>query len=145
MSLSYGLSQRNLRGVSIDLKLTNLDLSGNTTEFKTLPMRPRSHRYILIYKFAMESVKICRFKTFWVGIFARATLLLFRCFNVHVKICVLLSYCARKWRRLCTSFKSCSTDLCHALSMVARQICTTLVDPSGLKAFVACRAPCCAR
>ena len=38
-----------------------------------------------------------------------------------------------------TSFKSCSTDLCHALSMVARRICTTLVDPSGLKELVACR------
>ena len=28
------LSQRNLRGISIDLRLNNLDLSGNTTEFK---------------------------------------------------------------------------------------------------------------
>ena len=46
----------NLRGVSIDLKLNNLDLSGNTTEFKTLPTHPR-------------------FKTFLVGIFARGTLL----------------------------------------------------------------------
>ena len=43
------------------------------------------------------------------------------------------------WRRLCTSFKSCSTDLCHALSLVARRICTTFVDPSGLESFVACR------
>ena len=32
----------------------------------------------------MESVKICRFKTFWMRIFARGTLLLFRCFNIHV-------------------------------------------------------------
>ena len=46
---------------------------------------------------------------------------------------------AVSWRRLCTSFKSCSTDLRRALSMVARRICTTLVDPSGLKAFVARR------
>ena len=30
------LNQKNLRGVPIDLKLNNLDLSGNTTEFKTL-------------------------------------------------------------------------------------------------------------
>ena len=42
------LNQRNLRGVDNDLKLSNLDLSGNTTEFKTLPTRPRSHRYYYI-------------------------------------------------------------------------------------------------
>ena len=90
------LSQRNSKGVSIDLKLNNLDLSGNTTEFKTLPTRPCSHRYILTYIFAMESVKICRFKTLNLGIFARGALLLFRCFNAHVTMCVLLSYCARK-------------------------------------------------
>ena len=65
-------------------------------QFKTLPTRPRSHRYILIYIFAMESVKICRFKTFWVRIFARGTLLFFRCFDIHVKMCVLLRYCVRK-------------------------------------------------
>ena len=93
---NMSLSQRNLRGVSIDLKLNNLDLSGNTTEFKTLPTRPRSHRCILFYIFAMESVKICRFKTFWIRLFARGTLLLFRCFNINVKICVLLRNCARK-------------------------------------------------
>ena len=46
---------------------------------------------------------------------------------------------AVSWRRLCTSFKSCSTDLCHALSLVARRICITLVDASGPEAFVACR------
>ena len=35
--------------VTIDLKMNNLDLRGNTAEFKTLPTRPRSHRYIYIY------------------------------------------------------------------------------------------------
>ena len=71
---NMSLNQRNLRGVPIDLKLNNLDLSGNTTEFKTLPTRPRSHRYILLfYIFAVEFVKICRFKTFWMSIFARGT------------------------------------------------------------------------
>ena len=46
------LNQRNLRGgggypslvpinLFIDLKLNDLDLSGNATEFKTLPTRPR--------------------------------------------------------------------------------------------------------
>ena len=72
----------------MDLKLNYLDLSGNTTEFKTLPTRPRSHRYILFYIFEMESVKICRFKTFWMSIFARGTLLLFRYLNIHVKMFV---------------------------------------------------------
>ena len=28
--------------------MNNLDLRGNTTEFKTLPTHPRSHRYILM-------------------------------------------------------------------------------------------------
>ena len=42
--------------------------------------------------FAMESVKICRFKTFWVRIFARRTLLPFRHFSVHVKMCVSLTF-----------------------------------------------------
>ena len=93
---NMNLNQRNLRGLPIDLKLNNLDLSGNTPEFKTLPTRPRSHRYILFYIFPVKSVKICRFKTFWMGIFARGTLLLFRCLNIHVKIFVLLRYCARK-------------------------------------------------
>ena len=93
---NMSLNQRNLRGVPIDLKLNNLDLSGNTTEFKTLPTRPRSRRYILFYIFAVKSVKICRFKTFWMSIFARGTLLLFRCLNIHVKMFVLLRYCARK-------------------------------------------------
>ena len=82
---NMSFNQRNLREVPIDLKLNNLDLSGNTTEFKTLPTCPRSHRYILFYIFAVESVKICRFKTFWMSIFARGTLLLFRCLNIHVK------------------------------------------------------------
>ena len=93
---NMNLNQRNLRRVPIDLKLNNLDLSGNTTEFKTLPTRQHSHRYILFYIFAVKSVKICRFKTFWMSIFARGTLLLFRCLNIHVKMFVLLRYCARK-------------------------------------------------
>ena len=93
---NMNLNQRNSREVPIDLKLNNLDLSGNTTEFKTLPTRPRSHRYILFYIFAVESIKICRFKTFWMSIFAWGTLLLFRCLNIHVKMFVLLRYCASK-------------------------------------------------
>ena len=61
---NMSLNQRNFRGVPIDLKLNNLDLSGSTTELKTLPTRPRPHRCILFNVFAVESVKICRFKTF---------------------------------------------------------------------------------
>ena len=83
-------------GGSIDLKMNNLDLRGNTTEFKTLPTRPRSHRYILFIYSRWNLSKFVLFKTFLVRIFARKTLLLFRCFNIHVKMCILLSYCARE-------------------------------------------------
>ena len=50
--------------VPIDLKLNNLDLSGNTTEFRTLPTRPRSHRYILFYIFAVDLSKFVVLKHF---------------------------------------------------------------------------------
>ena len=50
----------------------------------------------LVVRALVKSVKICRFKTFWMSIFARGTLLLFRCLNIHVKTFVLLRYCARK-------------------------------------------------
>ena len=96
ISAEHEFESEKFKGVPIDLKLNNLDLSGNTPEFKTLPTRPRSHRYILFYIFAVKSVKICRFKTFWMSIFARGTLLLFRCLNIHVKMFVLLRHCARK-------------------------------------------------
>ena len=46
---------------------------------------------------------------------------------------------AKGWRRLCTSFKSASSDLCHSLALMARRICTTYVDPVGLAPFLACR------
>ena len=45
---------------------------------------------------------------------------------------------ATSWKRLCTSFKGASTDLCESLAATAR-MCTCYVDPSGLSAFVACR------
>ena len=61
ISVEYEFNSVKFKGVSIDLKMNNLDLRGNTTEFKTLPTRPRSHRYILIYIFVMASVKICPF------------------------------------------------------------------------------------
>ena len=90
---NLNLNQRNLRGLPIDLKL---NMQNANAECKTLQTRPRSHRFILFYIFAVKSVKICRFKTFWMSIFARGTLLLFRCLNIHVKMFVLLRYCARK-------------------------------------------------
>ena len=46
---------------------------------------------------------------------------------------------AASWKRLCTSFKGASTDLCESLAATARRICTCYVDPRGLTAFVACR------
>ena len=42
-------------------------------------------------------------------------------------------------RRLCSSFKRASNDLCSALAAVARRLCSTPVHPDGLFAFVACR------
>ena len=95
--LNMSLIQWNLRWISNDLKMNNLDLRGNTMEFKTLPTRPRSHD---IYWFIYSRWNLSKFvllKTFLVRIFARETLFLFRCFNIHVKMCILLSYRARKW------------------------------------------------
>ena len=46
---------------------------------------------------------------------------------------------AHAWRRLCSSFKSASHSLCSSLASVTKRIATTLVNPEGLNAFVACR------
>ena len=46
---------------------------------------------------------------------------------------------AAGWRRLCSSFYKESNDLCDAIAAFARRICTSYVDPAGLRAFVACR------
>ena len=46
---------------------------------------------------------------------------------------------AHCWRRLCSSFKSASHDLCHALALLARRLCSSFVDPEGLSALLACR------
>jgi len=34
---------------------------------------------------------------------------------------------AHSWRRLCTSFHSASTELCAAISLFAKRICTTYI------------------
>ena len=46
---------------------------------------------------------------------------------------------AHCWRRLCTSFHAASWDLCHSLALLARKLCVSFVDPTGLSAFLACR------
>ena len=46
---------------------------------------------------------------------------------------------AHAWRRLCSSFKLPSNDLCVGLAAVGRRIATESVYPDGLSAFVTCR------
>ncbi|XP_064402590.1 uncharacterized protein LOC135348337 [Halichondria panicea] len=46
---------------------------------------------------------------------------------------------AYQWRRLCTSFKRASDELCHQLAMVARRLCTSYVAPPLIAPFLACR------
>ena len=46
---------------------------------------------------------------------------------------------AHGWKRLCTSFKEASSDLCHSLALVARRICTSYVDPKLISPLLACR------
>ena len=46
---------------------------------------------------------ICRYKTFWMRIFARRTFLRFRFCSIHVKIHVLLTYSAVNKRRVYTA------------------------------------------
>ena len=43
------------------------------------------------------------------------------------------------WRRLCTSFKSPSSELCHSLALVAKRLCTELVDPASIAPLMASR------
>jgi len=39
---------------------------------------------------------------------------------------------AHGWRRLCTSFKRVSHELCSLLALAARRICTSFVDPRSI-------------
>ena len=43
------------------------------------------------------------------------------------------------WRRLCTSYRSASTDLCQSLALSAKRICTSLIDPLSIAPLLACR------
>ena len=63
---------------------------------------------------------------------------------LHVALCNqgaagLSGLDAYAWRRLCSSFKSASHDLCHALAAVGQRICTSNIHPDDLSAFVSCR------
>ena len=46
---------------------------------------------------------------------------------------------AHEWRRLCTSHKAASNDLCAALASTARRLCSTYVDPTSIKPLLASR------
>jgi len=46
---------------------------------------------------------------------------------------------AAAWKRMCTSFRMASADLCESLVGMARQLCSEYVDSSGISALVACR------
>ena len=46
---------------------------------------------------------------------------------------------ADNWRRICTSFKGHSNDLCDSLADLGRRLCTEVVDPGTISAFSACR------
>jgi len=43
---------------------------------------------------------------------------------------------ASAWKHMCTSFQVVSDDLCHALSLVSKRLCTEFVDPATLSSFV---------
>ena len=44
-----------------------------------------------------------------------------------------------RWRRLCTSFKKASDELCHSIALVTKKICSSFVDPQSLSPLLACR------
>ena len=46
---------------------------------------------------------------------------------------------AAGWKRLLSSFRRYSSDLCEAVAFFCRRICTSYVDPIGLKPFLASR------
>ena len=47
-----------------------------------------------------------------------------------------LGFDAHGWRCLCTSFQGASNDLCDGLASLARRLCTSYVDPTGIAALV---------
>ena len=46
---------------------------------------------------------------------------------------------ACEWRRLCTSHKGASRDLCASLAIITRRICSSFVGPTSIQPLLACR------
>ncbi len=46
---------------------------------------------------------------------------------------------ASHWKKICTSFSRESDNICDAIAMVARKICSSYVDPVGVSSLVASR------
>ena len=46
---------------------------------------------------------------------------------------------AHSWRRLCSSFRSASDELCSSIALLARRLCTMFVDPVMISPLMVCR------
>ena len=46
---------------------------------------------------------------------------------------------ANVWKRMCTSFKSASSELCSAVASVTKRMGTEELDPKSLGALLACQ------
>jgi len=46
---------------------------------------------------------------------------------------------ASDWKRMCSSFRRTSEDLCKSIARLTRKLCSCYVDPEGISALVACR------
>ena len=46
---------------------------------------------------------------------------------------------ALAWRKLCSSYKRASCDLCHSLALTARRLATDFVDPASISSLLSCR------
>ena len=46
---------------------------------------------------------------------------------------------AKSWRCICTSFYVASNNLCEAMTLFARRLCTTYLSPTILASFLLCR------
>ena len=46
---------------------------------------------------------------------------------------------AAAWQRMCTAFKGRSHDLCNAVALLVRRICTEEISTASMPAFTACR------
>lgn len=39
------------------------------------------------------------------------------------------------WKRLCTAFEDASNELCEAVAVLAKKLCTSFVDPQTIEAY----------